>query len=116
MAVTVSQDITNTLASLYLDHPRDCYHPVAWHNVFWKIIDDFDGLPLELETKDPQIDSDVRMVDHLRTHYTELNPVTRPTLHRRRHRLTSLCHDAIFSSLRQIFDLECEHKAIPITQ
>ncbi len=116
MAVTVSQDITNVLANLHLVDPRECYQPVAWHNVFWKIVDDFDGLPLELETKVPQIDSDVRMVEHLRTHYTELNPVTRLTLHRRRHRLTSLCHDAIFSALRQIFDLDREQKAIPIAQ
>lgn len=116
LAVTVSAEIATLLADLQIQHPRDCYHPVAWHNVFWKIVSDYDGLSLELETREPAIDSDAGLVDHLRTNYSTLDPVSRPTVNRRRQRLTSLCQDSIFTALRKIFDLDREQRAIPITQ
>ena len=115
MSEVVSRDISLTLSDLHRQYPRDGYPPVAWHNVFWSLQDEYDLLNLEIETREPEIESDRRLLGHLLENYPEVEPLTRPTLNRRRNRLNGLCRDQIFNGLRQIFSIDGEQTRTRIT-
>lgn len=116
VSTTVSRDINLALEDLHTTNPLDGYRPVAWHNVFWSLQDQYDQLQLNLELHEPELGTDVKLLDHLLCHHPEIGPISRPTLSRRRNHLNLMCQDLIIKGLRVLFSSEVEQRPFGFTQ
>ncbi len=87
----LSDNITEMLEELHAAKPVDGYRPVAWHNVFWNLISEYVRLRLSLEVRDPLLDTDGELADHIKANYQEVKSVSRPAVLRRRQNLSAAC-------------------------
>ncbi len=88
---SLSDDLAGTLEEVHAENPSDGYRPVAWHNVFWELISEYERMRLDLETRDPYSETDQKLADHIKNHYPEVKSASRPMILRRRKRLSNLC-------------------------
>jgi hypothetical protein len=95
MGASLSGDLRDMLEHLHADKPTDGYHPIAWHNVWWNIISKYEGLPLNLETRDPLCDVDHVLAAHITENYTDVVKPNRLNILRRRTRLNDSCVEII---------------------
>ena len=95
MGASLSGDLRDVLEHLHADKPTDGYHPIAWHNVWWNIISKYEGLPLNLETRDPLCDVDHVLAAHITENYTDVVKANRLNILRRRTRLNDSCVEII---------------------
>lgn len=87
----LSDDLTELLEEMHTAKPSDGFRPVAWHNVFWNLISEYVRLRLSLTTRDPLLETDRELSDHIKIHYPEVKSVSRPAILRRRQSLSAEC-------------------------
>src|SRR5262249_23376863 len=88
---SLSEDLAGILEEMHIDAPSDGYRTVAWHNVFWDLISEYERMRLSLETRDPYSATDQKLADHIKNHYPEVKSASRPMILRRRKKLSDLC-------------------------
>src|SRR5262245_54060397 len=88
---SLSDDLTGIMEEIHAENPSDGYRPVAWHNIFWELITEYERMRLSLETRDPYSETDQKLADHIKNHYPEVKSVSRPMILRRRKKLSGLC-------------------------
>jgi hypothetical protein len=88
---SLSGDLAGILEKTHAENPSDGYRPVAWHNVFWELISEYERMRLSLDTRDPYSATDQKLADHIKNHYPEVKSASRPMILRRRKRLSDLC-------------------------
>jgi hypothetical protein len=91
LGTTLSQELTAVMEKLHRCRPGDGYRPVAWHNVFWNLISEYERLWLAIETREPFHDTDQALAAHIATHYPEVTSTSRPVIVRRRQKLYAEC-------------------------
>jgi hypothetical protein len=91
----VSADLAGLLEEMHTKKPVDGYRPIAWHNVFWNLISEYDRMRLHLETRDPIRDTDQELADHIKANYQEVKSASRPMIYRRRSSLSAACDGLI---------------------
>lgn len=99
----LSDGLTELLEEMHTAKPGDGYRPVAWHNVFWNLISEYVRLRLSLETRDPLLDTDGELADHIKTYYPDVKSVSRPVVLRRRQNLSAACVNLIEESFWEKF-------------
>jgi hypothetical protein len=92
---SISGDLAGILEGMHIENPSDGYRPVAWHNVFWELISEYERMRLNLETRDPYSATDQKLADHIKSHYPEVKSASRPMILRRRKKLSNLCVNLI---------------------
>jgi hypothetical protein len=95
----LSPDLTALIERRHASKPGDGYRPIAWHNVFWDTISEFEALALELETRDPLCDTDRELAAHICEHYPEAGKPSRVTVSRRRKSLSDECRAHVINAL-----------------
>jgi hypothetical protein len=88
---SLSEGLAGILEEVHIENPSDGYRPVAWHNVFWELISEYERMRLSLETRDPYSATDQKLADHIKNHYPEVKRASRPMILRRRKKLSGLC-------------------------
>jgi hypothetical protein len=91
LGTTLSQELTAVMEELHRCKPGDGYRPVAWHNVFWNLISEYERLWLAIETHEPFHDTDQALAAHIAAHYPEVTSTSRPVIVRRRQKLYAEC-------------------------
>jgi hypothetical protein len=91
LGTTLSQELTAVMEELHRCKPGDGYRPVAWHNVFWNLISEYERLRLAIETREPFHDTDQALAAHIAAHYPEVTSTSRPVIVRRRQKLYAEC-------------------------
>ena len=91
LGTTLSQELTTLMEELHRCKPDDGYRPVAWHNVFWNLISEYERLWLAIETREPFHDTDQALAVHIAAHYPEVRSTSRPVIVRRRQKLYAEC-------------------------
>ena len=100
---SLGPELTSLMESMHAAKPTDGYRPIAWHNVFWRVTDDYDWLAVLLEVKEPHQETDQALADHLAANYHDVAGVSRPSIYRRRKRLDGACDQRIVAMLRERF-------------
>lgn len=108
---SLGPELTSLMESMHTAKPTDGYRPIAWHNVFWRVSDDYDWLALLLEVKEPHQETDQALADHLAANYPDVAGVSRPSIYRRRKRLDGACDQKIVALLRERFASGRQHAA-----
>lgn len=112
---TLSDDLTELLEKMHVAKPSDGYQPVAWHNVFWNLISEYVRLQLRLTTRDPLLETDRELSNHIKIHYPEVKSVSRPAILRRRQNLSAECERLIEECFCRKFSTGSEHTQSRIT-
>lgn len=115
----LGQSLTPALHELVSEwqaaHQHDGYPPIAWHNVFWTLTEEYEALPLALDQREPQRATDQELAEHLSLAYPEVKSTSRPVVARRRKQLYEACAEKIVTRLRENF-AHGEQTPWPITQ
>lgn len=112
---SLSDNLTELLERMHVAKPGDGYRPVAWHNVFWNLISEYVRLRLSLMTRDPLLETDRELSDHIKIHYPEVKSVSRPAILRRRQSLSTECARLIEECFRKKFSARDEQTRPRIT-
>lgn len=112
---SLSEGLTGILEEMHIENASDGYRPVAWHNVFWELISEYERIRLNLETRDPYSATDQKLADHIKNHYPEVKSASRPMILRRRKRLSDLCVSLIEQSFWKKFFAGREQSGSRIT-
>ena len=95
IGASLSGDLRDMLEHLHGEKPADGYRPIAWHNVWWNVTSEYEGLPLRLETREPLCDVDHVLAAHIAENYAEVAKPNRLNIQRRRTRLYDSCVEVI---------------------
>lgn len=95
--------ISSTLDDLHCAKQCDGYRPIAWHNVFWNLCSDYEGLQLALKLVDPFCSTDQKLAEWVSDHYREVVGTSRPVIFRRRKSLHETCTKLIETALYEKF-------------
>lgn len=99
----LSPRVTAILEDMHIRKPKDGYRPIAWHNVFWCLISDYENLKLVLHVVDPFCEFDNQLCDYIGDNYKDVTSYSRSVIYRRRTDLHSACDDAITEAIRLKF-------------
>lgn len=99
----LSPELTQLMEIMHADKPKDGYRPIAWHNVFWCISSDYEGLRLNLSMQDPFCERDQELADYLADNYREVASTSRPVIYRRRRALHAVCEEKVLERIRERF-------------
>lgn len=114
----LAQELTPALQRLVDEwqaaRQQDGYQPIAWHNVFWTLTEEYEALPLALDQREPECSTDHELAQHLSNFYPEVKSTSRPVISRRRKQLYDACAERILRRLRENFAAG-EQKPAPIT-
>jgi hypothetical protein len=91
LGAILSPELTALLEELHRCKPGDGYRPVAWHNVFWNLMSEYERLRLAIETHEPFRATDQELAAHIAVHYPEVPSTSRPVIVRRRQKLYAEC-------------------------
>lgn len=111
----LSDELTAKLEEIHAAKPNDGYRPVAWHNVFWELISEYVRLRLSLEVRDPSLETDRELADHIEVNYPEVKSFSRLAILRRRQNLSTTCTKLIEESFWKKFSGEREQTGSRIT-
>lgn len=93
----IGQQLTNELLALLesfnAQKPTDGYSPIAWHNVWWKVVARYTGIPFKLSERDPFCSIDRELADHIIKNYPDVLKPNRLNILRRRTRLEGKCFE-----------------------
>jgi hypothetical protein len=103
IGAALSPEITATMESMHDAKPKDGYRPIAWHNVFWDVVSEYEALLLMLEQREPFCETDQQLVDQIAANYRDVVGISRPSINRRRTRLYSACEDLVHMRVREHF-------------
>jgi hypothetical protein len=101
----LTAELASVLEQMHGGSPVDGYRPVAWHNVFWNVTEEYEGLRLTLEIRDPFLDKDGALADHIRGAYPEVKSCSRPVILRRRQKLYGECIERIHERMQELAEL-----------
>jgi len=108
----LSDDLAELLEKMHGAKPGDGYRLVAWHNVFWNLISEYVRLRLSLTTRDPLLETDRELADHIKVHYPEVKSVSRPAILRRRQSLSAECLRRIEEGFWTKFSAEASEQPV----
>jgi hypothetical protein len=97
----LSPELTELMERMHRNRPSDGYRPIAWHNVFWNLVSDYETLWLELETREPLCETDQEIVDQIAVKYGDVLSRSRPVIYRRRTGLQTACVDVIHVRVKE---------------
>src|SRR2546429_7460115 len=103
LGTTLSRELTALMEELHRCKPGDGYRPLAWHNVFWNLISEYERLRLAIETREPFHDTDQALAAHIAAHYPEVTSTSRPVIVRRRQKLYAVCEHRIHTRFLEKF-------------
>lgn len=106
VGVVVSREVTTLVEQFQVEKPADGYPPIAWHNVFWNLASEYEGLRLAIETRDPFKDKDEELGRLIAATYQEVVSTSRPVILRRRTRLRGACETVIQQHLTKLVDTQ----------
>jgi hypothetical protein len=95
----LNPEITQLMEEMHKAKPSDGYRPIAWHNVFWNISSEYEGLSINLESRDPVCDADRSLADHISQNYPDVAKPNRLNIFRRRDSLYRACKSKILGRL-----------------
>lgn len=95
----LGSELTALMESAHTQRPTDGYRPIAWHNVFWELVSEYEALQPPIEIHDPYCERDQDLADHLKSNFPEVRGVSRPSILRRRRRLQEQCDNRIRNCL-----------------
>jgi hypothetical protein len=99
MGRELAPELTQLMEEMHTVKPADGYRPIAWHNVFWNIPSEYEGLSITLETRDPLCDADRSLADHISQNYPDVVKPSRLNIFRRRDALYKACKGRILDRL-----------------
>jgi hypothetical protein len=101
VGASLGPQISDIMESMHTAQPRDGYRPIAWHNVFWEVVSEYEALLLVLEQRIPFCDTDQELADHVAVNYLDVVGTSRPSINRRRTRLYNACEELIHTRIRE---------------
>jgi hypothetical protein len=104
LARRLEKDIPALLERMHTQKPANGYWPIAWHCVFWIVLDELEGLNFVLEVRDPFCDVDQDLADLIVAVYPDVVGTSRPTILRRRKDLYGACRQLIVSSAEETIE------------
>jgi hypothetical protein len=104
MGSSLSTEITAKMEAMHTTKPSGGYHPIAWHNVFWEVVSEYEVLVLSLEQHVPFCETDQVLADYIVVNYTEVVAASRPSITRRRIKLYGACKDLILARVFRYFE------------
>jgi len=99
----IGPELTNLMEGLHESKPSEGYRPIAWHNVFWCLSSDYEGLHLNLSQVDPFCERDQELSEHIADNYREVVGASRPVIYRRRKTLHAACEQELLVRMRARF-------------
>lgn len=111
----LSDALTAKLEEMNVARPGDGYCPIAWHNVFWELISEYVRLRLSLEVRDPSLETDRELADHIKANYPGVKSFSRLAVLRRRQNLSTVCRKLIEAGFWEKFSSESEQAEPRIT-
>lgn len=111
----LSVKLTDLAENLHTMKPTDGYRPIAWHNVFWNIASEYEGLQMEIKILDPFCERDQELADYIIENYEDVVSTSRPVIVRRRQKLYHMCDEQIITHLKESFLGGAEQIDTPIT-
>lgn len=96
-------ELTRLMEEMHADKPKDGFRPLAWHNVFWCMLSDYEGLHMTLEVLDPYCERDHELAEYLSDNYRDISTTSRPVIYRRRRSLHEACTDRVILRVREEF-------------
>jgi hypothetical protein len=103
LGAILGPQLTSILESMHNAKPREGYHPIAWHNVFWNVSSDYESLRLAIEMLDPFCSTDQKLADWVADNYREVTGTSRPVILRRRKALHDACEGHIHTVIHEKF-------------
>lgn len=100
---SLTTELTSLVDDMHTNQPKDGFRPIAWHNVFWCMLSDYEGLHMMLKVLDPYCEHDKRLSEHLADNYREITSTSRPVINRRRRALHQACSDRVILRVREEF-------------
>jgi hypothetical protein len=111
----LSGELHELLEALHALKPGEGYRPVAWHNVFWNLLSEYVRLRLNLEIRDPLLETDNALASYLKGHYPEVRSLSRLSVMRRRQTLSAACAARIEAGFWAKFSPRAEQPRAAIT-
>jgi hypothetical protein len=100
---SLTVELTSLVDELHTGKPKHGFRPIAWHNVFWCMQSDYEGLHMSLKVLDPYCAHDNELSEHLSDNYRDINSASRPVINRRRRTLHEACANAVILRVREEF-------------
>jgi hypothetical protein len=91
----LTSDLLDVLETFHEENPSDGYMPIAWHNVWWTIISQYDAVPMALGERDPFCDGDRILAEYISDTYPDVLKAKRLNIQRRRTRLEGKCLERV---------------------
>lgn len=98
----LGRELAAILERMHGERPGDGYRPVAWHNVFWTVGEEFEFLEMALVVHDPYLEKDGELAEHIRGAYPEVKSCSRSVVLRRRQALYGACAERIHERLLEV--------------
>jgi hypothetical protein len=96
-------ELTSIVDEMHASKPKEGFRPIAWHNVFWCMLSDYEGLHMSLKVLDPYCERDHELAEHLSDNYRDISSTSRPVIYRRRRSLHEACADRVILRVREGF-------------
>jgi len=100
---SLTTELTTLVDEMHTTQPKNGFRPIAWHNVFWCMLSDYEGLHMSLKVLDPYCEHDKELCEHLADNYREITSTSRPVINRRRRNLHEACNDRVILRVREEF-------------
>lgn len=100
---SLGPELTGLMEAMHAGKPRDGFRPIAWHNVFWCLSSDYEGLQMRLRIQDPFCERDQELADYLAENYREVAGTSRPVIYRRRRALHEVCEEKVLERIQALF-------------
>jgi len=103
----LTSELLELLESFTTKKPSDGYRPIARHNVWWKIVLRYVGVPFQLDECDPFCKADEELAGYISKNYLDVTKPNRLNILRRRTRLQEKSFDHTQSTLMRWANIDC---------
>ena len=103
-------ELTALMEGLHAEKPKEGYRPIAWHNVFWVMNEEYGSFAMDLRTLSPFCESSDKLAERIRNDYAEVLAHSRPVISRRRQRLQDAVCERIVVKARERFSASANTK------
>jgi hypothetical protein len=100
---SLGPELTEIMETIHREKPKDGFRPIAWHNVFWCLSSDYEGLHMGLRVQDPFCERDQELSDYLADNYRDVASTSRPVIYRRRRALHEKCEEKVLARIKEKF-------------
>jgi hypothetical protein len=102
---SLTAELSSLMEEMHVNKPKDGFRPIAWHNVFWCMLSDYEGLHMSLKVLDPYCERDHQLAEYLSDNYRDISTTSRPVIYRRRRSLHEACTDRVILRVREVFGI-----------